>query len=66
MEEEQKTEEKPTEPEKKKERKLTWALGQVATEHAAVIVNTKTDEQYDSMSALVKILNDIEELKKLL
>ena len=52
--------------EQKKEDNV-WYLGQVATQHELVIVNKNNPEELlDVNAALVKILNSLEELKKLL
>ena len=41
-----------------------WELGEVPTNFGVAIVNRKTGETLDVMSALVKLLNDVDYLKK--
>ena len=43
-----------------------WEVGEVPTETARVIVNTKTNEQQDVLLALAGVKNDLEEIKKAL
>jgi len=47
-------------------KKEVWVVGEVATQTQPVIVNTVTEEQLDIHLALVRILNTLEQLKKLL
>lgn len=56
----EKTEEKQEKPKEK------WIVTEVPTQTAPAIVNTETKEIYTVETALAKILNDIEKLKKLL
>lgn len=58
--EENKTEEKPTATEKEEE--PLHIVSQVPTEYANVIVNTKTKEQYDHLTALAKILDNTQKI----
>jgi hypothetical protein len=51
-------------PTSKKE--ALWEVAQVPTEYGIAIVNKKTNEAFDINSAIAKIMNDLEELKKLL
>ncbi len=60
---EKKQEEK--KPEEKKEEEI-FQIGEVATQVEPVIVNTKTKDQYNILTALCKVMNDIEDLKGLL
>lgn len=41
-----------------------FQVGAVAVQTEPVIVDTKTEEQYNMYTAIAKIMNDIEELKK--
>jgi len=54
---------------KPKEKKERWAVSQIATQTAPVIIDTtETDPEKNIFTvemALVKIMNDLEELKKL-
>jgi len=53
------------EPEVKKNPKLkTWIVQDVATESQRVIVNTKTKKPHDMYSALVEVLNKMDEILK--
>lgn len=52
--------------EKNKEKKERFSVGEVATQTAPVIVDTKTNETYQIEAALAKILNALEDLKGLL
>lgn len=56
-------EEKGVEPKKPEH---IWEVGEVPTETARVIVNTKTNEQQDILLAVADIKNDLEEIKKAL
>lgn len=51
----------PAEPKKE-----VWMVGEIATQTQPVIVNTVTEEQLDLHLALARILNALEQLKKLL
>lgn len=42
----------------------TWVIEAVPTEHQRVITNTRDGKQYDIMTALVTILNTLEEFKE--
>ena len=46
--------------------KLVWGVGEVATETQPVLVNQESGEQLSSIEALAKLMNDIEDLKKLI
>jgi hypothetical protein len=48
----------------KKEKAVRFQVGAVAVQTEPVIVDAKTEEQYNIYTALAKIMNDIEELKK--
>lgn len=50
------------------EEKEKYVVGRVPTDYETVIVNNESeeDEVYTVQSALAKIMNDLEELKKLL
>ena len=63
-EEEVEMEEEVPKPTSKK--KKTWKVAQVPTEYGVAIVNEESNEVLDINSAIAKILNDLEELKKLL
>jgi hypothetical protein len=43
-----------------------WAVGEITTETQPVVFNRKTNEQFSIYAALAKILNQLEDLKKLL
>lgn len=55
-------EEKKEETPPKKEEEPLHVVKQVPTEYANVIVNTKTKEQDDHLTALAKILNNTQEI----
>jgi len=55
-------EEKP----KEKKKEEVWIVDEVPTQTTLVVRNTKTNEILDLTGAIAKILNDLEELKKLL
>lgn len=48
---------------KKKDR---YAVGEIPTQTAQVIIDTDTKEQYSEITFLARLGNEIEELKKLL
>ena len=50
----------------KEEKKEIYEIRDVATQTEAVIYNAETKETYTALQAMVKIMNDIEKLKKLL
>jgi hypothetical protein len=50
---------------KKEENKDRFQIGQVATEHQAVIVDTEDDNKsYDVLSALILVLNKLDSMEK--
>lgn len=62
MEQQQKT----TQEQEKKEPVYKFQVGQVPKEYEPVIVDTDTEEVYTVLTALAKIMNDVNDLKKLL
>lgn len=56
------------EEEKQEEKKETktekYFVGEVPTQTAPMIIDSKTEEQYTIELALVKVMNDLEELKQ--
>jgi len=65
QEEEEKTPAKT--PAKTNKKEDIWVLTEIATQTSPAIANTQTEEVLDLNAAIfVKILNDLEELKKLL
>lgn len=53
-------------PTKTKEEDVLWKVGQVATQTQPVVYNTKTNEQYELIESIAKIMNDLEEIKDFL
>jgi len=49
-----------------KEKEEVWSLQKVPIEYGLAIINSETEEAFDVMSALTKLLNDMEYLKKVL
>ena len=45
---------------------VRYVVGQVATQVENVIVDNHTNQQFDTMSMLAKIANDIDDLRRLL
>ena len=62
--EEEVEEEVPVPKPKTAVKKPTWNLVQVPSEYGLAIKNEKTDEVFDTNSALVYILNLLEDIKK--
>lgn len=58
MADEEKTEEK------KEEKKEKYVVSEVATQTSPVILNTENKEQMDVTTAIAKLLNDVEYIKK--
>ena len=52
------------EQEKTKNADEMYSLAEIATQTQPVILNNKTEEQYDIYAALGKILNDLDTIKK--
>ena len=50
--------------EEKEEDASKYKVGEVATQTEPVIIDTEENIQYPIITALAKIMNDIEELKK--
>ncbi len=52
--------------EEKKPVKVKYVVGEISTQTERVIVDTSTEEQiqYDVLTALTKLLNDVAEIKK--
>ena len=57
---------KKEEKEEPKEKKERFVIGEVPTQTAPAIIDTKTQDVYTIEQAIKKILNDLEELKGLL
>ena len=50
----------------KKKKEEIWTMANMPTQHVPVAYNKETEESLDTIGALVKILNEIEDLKKLI
>ena len=58
--------EKEEKKEVKEEKKDRYGVGEIATQTAPVILDTKDNKQYSELTFLAKLGNEIEELKRLL
>jgi len=53
-------------PQQQEEYEELWEIGEVATQTAPVLVNKETKEQLTIEQGILRILNDLDELKQLL
>ena len=52
--------------EKETENKERYVVGQVPTQYADAVIDVETKTAFTTETALAKIMNDVEQLKKLL